>query len=374
MKILISYRAIDNVAGGVERMATCLMNAMVKRGHDVHFLTLDHKDAISFYPMDSAITWHKMDLGDYRQKASWRLRWERAKLGRNIIKDIAPDIIIGFQDGAFFSMRAYSMGLRIPVILAERICPGHFDFVKAGRLRPIIYQLYRLAKLITVQCESYIKEYPRYLQHKIKTIPNPVFPVSGKANPEGQDNNEKILLCMGRVGYQKNQHCLVQSFAKLHKKYPTWKLVLAGGISHEDNILQEIKALNLSDKIEMPGAVKNVEDYYTKSHLFCLPSRWEGFPNALAEAMAYGLPAVGFSNCGGVRDLIQHDKTGLLAQGNENIDTLTHALDQLMDDDAKRREMGDAGRKWVEQFQPEKIYDMWEDMFLEQSGHKKAAA
>lgn len=364
MRIVISYRAIDNIAGGVERMATSLMNAMIKRGHEVHFITLDKKEATSFYPMDKKILWHKMDMGNYREKASWQLRFKRAKTARALLKKINPDIITSFQGGSFLSMRAYSATMGIPVILAERISPSHFDFTKAGRLRSVFYQLYRTANLITVQCESYISQYPAYLQHKIRTIPNPVFPARGAANPAGTKNDAKTLLCVGRIGYQKNQLCLIESFACLHKKHPEWKLFLAGDADNKE-AANLIKKLNIEEKVEMPGAVKNINDLYEQAHLFCLPSRWEGFPNALAEAMSYGLPAVGFRQCGGVQDLIQHEKSGLLANGNENLQTLTTALDNLMSNDQKRAQMGKEGAKWIKQFEPNKIYDLWEETFVQ---------
>jgi len=345
-------------------MSTALMNAMSKRGHEVHFITLDRKEAVSFYPMDERIFWHKMDMGDYRQKATWGLRFKRAKVTRTLLKKIKPDIIVGFQDGPFLSMRTYSASLGIPAILAERIAPTHFDFTKSGRYRNITYQLYRSAHLITVQCESYIQEYPHYLQPKIKTIPNPVFPRKGTAEPAGKEEKTKNLLCVGRIGYQKNQLCLIKSFARLHKKHPNWRLVLAGATDN-DEAKELILSLGIQDRVNMLGAVKDVDSLYKSAHLFCLPSRWEGFPNALAEAMTLGLPAVGFKECGGVRDLIQHEKSGLLADGNENTDTLTKALNTLMSDDKKRAQMGQEGATWIKQFEPNKIYDLWEETFLQ---------
>jgi len=96
--------------------------------------------------------------------------------------------------------------------------------------------------------------------------------------------------------------------------------------------------------------------------LFCLPSLWEGFPNALAEALAYGLPAVGFSDCAGVRDLIVSGKNGLLAEGNGDSETLAKALEMLMVSTETRRVMSEAAIESVKTYSPEKIFSQWEQL------------
>lgn len=357
MRIVIAYRAIDGIAGGVERMSVALMNALSARGHEVHFYTIDRADAVSYYEMDKRITWHKLDMGDYREKATWGLRWRRAIKARRLFQALQPDVILGFQDGAFLSCRAYTAFMGIPVVLAERISPQHFDYTTAGKYRWVFQQLYRFAAAITVQCASYISMYPAFLQRKITAIPNPVFPAENKASPAGLLGERRTLLCVGRIGYQKNQTVLVRAFLELSAEFPDWVLKLAG--DGEDS--QEIARMaNGHAQVEMLGNVKDVGSLYVSSHLYCLPSRWEGFPNSLAEALSHGLPAVGFADCGGVRDLIEDGKSGLLAQEALGQDALRDALATLMRDDARRAEMGAAAVRSMVQYEPEAIFDRWE--------------
>ena len=108
---------------------------------------------------------------------------------------------------------------------------------------------------------------------------------------------------------------------------------------------------------------KNPKKYYNSDDIFCLPSPWEGFPNALAEAMEQGLACVGFAGCSGVADLIEHKKTGLLATRNGDASTLKLALEPLMRDDNLRIKMGKQGMKAIAQYDPEKVFNMWEDLF-----------
>ena len=379
MRVMLAYRAVDGIAGGVERMSSAIMNELCARGHEIHFYTIDRKDAVSYYPIDERVTWHKLDMGDYKKKASWSLRIKRAIKARKIIRSIQPDVILAFQDGAFFSTRAYSLFMGIPVILAERISPQHFDFVASGKHKTILQHLYGIAHQITIQCESYRNMYPAFLRRKITTIPNPVFPADPKniaAPHKSTKNGTKSLLCVGRLGYQKNQSVLLKAFIALADDFPDWVLTFAGD-GEDYSHLQEIAAPLLQKsppQIEFLGNVKDVPTLLSKSHLFCIPSRWEGFPNALSEALSHGLPAVGFSKCGGVCDLIQDGYNGLLAHGrgvdDGDQENLTNALRLLMRDDQKRQEMGKNAVQSVTQYAPEKIFDQWENL-LQKISRKK---
>lgn len=359
MKILIAYRAIDNIAGGVERISIALMNDLVRRGHEIHFFTLDPENAKSFYPMDPKITWHKLSIGDPAQKASLGIKLKRFSAGRKLIKSIRPDVIAAFQDGAFLQMRAYSLGLDIPVVLAERIAPSHFRRREDGRNKALTFFLYRFADKITVQSENYISHYPKSLQKKITVIPNPVEPRQDLANPAGTPGEPKALLCVGRICHQKNQAALVEAFARLHENFSDWKLVLAGG-EEDKKVRALVKKLQIEDKVIFLGAVKDVGAVYQKSHLFCLPSRWEGFPNALAEALSYGLPSIGYANCDGVNTLIRHLENGLLAAGNGNVQSLQTMLSAAMEDDGARAAMGIKAAQSVRAFAPRVIFNRWE--------------
>jgi glycosyltransferase involved in cell wall biosynthesis len=365
MKLLLVCRAFDNVAGGVERIATVLMNEMCRRGHEVSLLTWDRSEAEAFYKFDERITWHALDMGDYLQKAGWGLRFKRARRVRRLVKTLKPDVILAFQHGTFLSTRLFTFGMGIPTIASERNAPSRFDHLKAGRYRNLIFQSFRLATRITIQCESYRSEYPAYLQSRIVTIPNPVFPAQSHASPQGEPGQQKTLLSIGRLSYQKNYFVLLQAFAALYKDFPQWRLVIAGEGEDRPRLDAKIVEHELTDQVSLPGAIEDVGSLYRESHLLCLPSRWEGFPNVLAEALSHGLPVVGFEGCAGVRDLIQQGDNGLLAEGNGNVESLARCLRTLMEDDAMRARMGEAGIRSVEPYNPQHIFDMWESFFKE---------
>jgi len=82
-------------------MSIEIMNAMIARGHDVHLLSWDTKDAVAFYQIHRQINWHKLDIGDASIKATAKIKIQRALKAREIVKKIKPDVIIAFQDGAY---------------------------------------------------------------------------------------------------------------------------------------------------------------------------------------------------------------------------------------------------------------------------------
>jgi glycosyltransferase involved in cell wall biosynthesis len=367
MKILFVSRLFHNVSGGVERMAIALMNELCARGHAVELLSWDRSGAETWYPLDKQIVWHRLDMGDAMEKAGWLLRARRQLAIRRVLRRSQPDVMIAFQHGPFLTVTVAALGLGIPVIAAERNAPQRFDHLRAGRRRGIIFQTFRLADRITVQLDDYIGAYPHYLQSRIVSIPNPVSLAKEFANPAGHRGEPRRLLSVGRLSYQKNQAVLIEAFARLADSMPHWRLVLVGSGEDEQKLKQLTADLGLSARVEFIGAIKEVERFYLSSHLFCLPSRWEGFPNALAEAMAQGLPVVGYADCAGVRQIVIDGQTGRLAQGNGSADALAAALHHLMNDNETRQHMGAAAATSMRRFAPQAIFDRWETLFHEVS-------
>ncbi|TVR84879.1 MAG: glycosyltransferase family 4 protein [Rhodospirillales bacterium] len=362
MRLMFSARALHRMAGGVERMITLIMNEMVVRGHEVDLLTWDLAGAETFFAMSPEIRWHVLNLGDPARKAGKDLMLRRATRVRDLVRRRRPDVIVCFQGGQFMAVRSYIFGLGIPVIAAERNAPTLFDHTQAGaRGRTIMFNAFRLARFVTVQCESYRTLYPNFLHDRIITIPNPVFPAHRTAVPDrSADNGRFQLLSIGRLGYQKNYDCLISAFARIAERCPEWNVVIIGEGEDRPKLEDMVRAAGLEGRIVLPGTVTDPEDVYAAAHLFCLSSRWEGFPNALAEAQAHGLPAVGFAGCAGVNELIVDGATGLLAPGNGDIESLAAALARLMASPEERCRMGAAARASVRAYTPDRIMDLWE--------------
>lgn len=362
MRLMFSARAIDRMAGGVERMIIAVMNEMVVRGHDVDLVTWDRDGAEPFFAMAPEIRWHVLNLGDPALKAGKDIMLRRATKVRDLVRRCRPQVIVCFQGGQFMAVKSYTLGLGIPVIAAERNAPTLFDHTQAGaRGRKVMFNAFRLARFITVQCESYRTLYPKFLHDRIITIPNPVFPANRSAVPDHSNDSGRFqILSIGRLGYQKNYDCLISAFTRIAERSPAWDIVIIGEGEDRPKLEAMVRAAKLEGRIVLPGTVPDPGDVYAGAHLFCLSSRWEGFPNALAEAQAHGLPAVGFAGCAGVNELIADGATGSLATGNGDAESLAAALARLMASPEDRRRMGALAQSSVRAYAPDMIMDLWE--------------
>ncbi len=357
----------DGVAGGVERMAVTTMNAMVQRGHEVSLFTWDHASARAFYPMRDEIRWHRLDMGDPARVVSPRQRLARMRRFRAVTLKPRPDAVIAFQHGPFLFAALSAAGTKVPVVLSERNAPDLLDHTRAGRHRAAIFQTMRLARAITVQFPGYVGRYPAYLRNRITVIPNPVQRVKAFASPEA-DRPQRIILSVGRLSYQKNLGVLLRAFSSVADRHPEWLLRIVGSGEERDSLAHLARELGVQDRVRFAAATKDIAAEYLGADFFCLPSRFEGFPNALAEAMAHGLPGVGFQGCAGVNELIAPGRNGLLAEGNGDPVTLAETLETIMADAAMRQRLGRAARHIVDEYEPARVYDAWEALFRRVAG------
>ena len=106
----------------------------------------------------------------------------------------------------------------------------------------------------------------------------------------------------------------MEAFAKVADRFKDWQLRLVGDGENEAKLKALANTLNLRNRVDFVGASKDVEAEYRQAHVFCMPSLWEGFPNAVAEAMAHGLPVIGFRICAGVNELIVPGENGIVVE------------------------------------------------------------
>jgi glycosyltransferase involved in cell wall biosynthesis len=115
-------------------------------------------------------------------------------------------------------------------------------------------------------------------------------------------------------------------------------------------------------RVFMPGIAGNIGEWYARADLFVMTSRFEGFPNALAEALAYGLPAVSFDCDTGPRDIIRDGVDGLLVPPGD-ASGLEQALDRVMGNRELRMHMAGMAIDARKRFSIDRIAGMWEALF-----------
>ncbi|MDP7305986.1 MAG: glycosyltransferase, partial [Pirellulaceae bacterium] len=125
---------------------------------------------------------------------------------------------------------------------------------------------------------------------------------------------------------------------------------------------QQIAGLDLEARVHLPGWTDDRMAEFSRADLFVMSSHYEGFPNALLDAMASGLPAVSFDCPSGPAEIIRHNVDGLLVE-SENVTALADALNQLMADDSRRSDYGVRATDVVHRFSAERFYARWEAVF-----------
>ena len=156
-----------------------------------------------------------------------------------------------------------------------------------------------------------------------------------------------LILSVGRLVYQKGFDLGMRALARL--KHLDWQWNVAGDGPEMDALKSLAREQGISDRVVFLGWQSRQEliQCYRQSNLFLFPSRHEGMPNAVLEAMASGLPVIA-SRIAGNEELVLHQTTGLLVE-SESIDVLTAALKELIENPARGQQLGAASRQRVEQ-------------------------
>ena len=154
------------------------------------------------------------------------------------------------------------------------------------------------------------------------------------------------MLTVGRLVYQKGFDLAARALAQL--KDLEWEWVIAGDGNYRPEMEALCLELGISDRVIFTGwqTSQQLKDRYHDANLFVFPSRHEGMPNAILEAMASGLPVVA-SRIAGNEELVVPGETGLLVPAG-SISELSSSLRQLIEDEKSRKKMGAAGRNRVE--------------------------
>jgi glycosyltransferase involved in cell wall biosynthesis len=201
--------------------------------------------------------------------------------------------------------------------------------------------VYPLLTKATAVSDAMRHSFPPQMRDKMSVLRNPVESPQQCADTMG--GAVKTVLTVGRLEPQKDQATLIDAFVRIAGQFPEWHLKIVGEGTLRQSLQEQIDAAGLQDRIHLAGAVKQVGKEYAAAQLFVLPSRYESFGLVTAEAMAHGLPVIGFADCPGTNELIQHGANGLLVAGEARVDRLADAMAELMSSPRDRARLGKAG-------------------------------
>jgi glycosyltransferase involved in cell wall biosynthesis len=155
--------------------------------------------------------------------------------------------------------------------------------------------------------------------------------------------DDVLLLSVGRLVYQKAHEVLVAAMPLVLKEFPTAKVGICGDGVLRADLESQIRSSGLSNSVKLLGKFDSVAKFLASADVFVLPSRWEGLPIALLEAMSAGLPVIA-TKVEGVDEVIVEGEQGLFVPV-ENPDALAWAILQLLRDPQMRGRMGAAAKQ-----------------------------
>lgn len=355
MKILLVISSLSS--GGAERVMSIMANYWAEQGWDVTLVTLSAVDA-DFYPLHTRVKRIGLDLLK-PAKNVWHTAANtisRIRLLRSTMRRLSPQVVISFMDVMNIITLAAGLATQIPVIVSERVDPA---YAQLGYVRNFLRQkLYPHAAAVVVQTAQVADWAGEFVaQTKIKIINNPVLDIEASTDDGGEFELEgKTLIAIGRLSKQKGFDQLIKAFAQLGDV--DWQLLILGEGGQRVPLEHLIAELRMQQRISLVGRVNNVRQYLKKANIFVLSSRFEGFPNALLEAMASGMPVISFDCPSGPSVIIADGNNGLLVP-NGNVDALAAAMARLMANEKECARLADNARLVRQRYSIDKIMAEW---------------
>jgi glycosyltransferase involved in cell wall biosynthesis len=354
-------------SGGAERVASNLINSWSELGYEVTLLitfsgrgSCDYKISEKvniLYLADEVCTSGRGILINIR----------RFLFIRNLIRKYNNGVVISFLTNVNVAALLAGSFLKARIIVSERIYPPmlHLGWLLEA-LRRLTYPLADRVVMLTSEGLTWLeKEIPLA---KGVIIPNPIsFPLVPSIPilrpSDWLSHDRRMLLSVGRLSEQKGFECLISSFSKLSNRYQNWDLVILGEGPLLKNLKILVERLRLPGRVHFPGRAGNVNAWYERADLYVMSSLFEGFPNALGEAMAHGCAAVSFDCDTGPRDMICHEVNGLLVNVIGDAQELGISLERLMGDDLLRAQMSEKSIDVRERYSMQSILSAWEKLF-----------
>ena len=190
------------------------------------------------------------------------------------------------------------------------------------------------------------------------SIPNPLPFMPKDISPL----TEKRVIAVGRYYQEKGFDLLLESWAKIYKTHPEWRLEIYGD-GDKDNYEEIRDTLGIpANCCILNGRTNNIEQEYLNSSIYVCSSRFEGFGMVIIEAMACGLAVVSFDCPWGPSSILAHNEDGILVE-NGNTEHLADAIASLMDNPYKLKTLAEKAIVNVQRFQMDKIANQWKELF-----------
>jgi glycosyltransferase involved in cell wall biosynthesis len=367
---------VDNLKqGGAQKSALMLAESFHNNGYETELLVLDSAKS-DFFKIYAPIKVERIELLFHNARVSKFNNSLRTlflipyfatrdlAVVRRYLKNSNADLFLAIEShvGVLIGL---VVPFKKPLIISDRVHPCFHPVV-----RPLKYfqrkvyaknnvYLHAQGLLISTWLEK------QYLK-KVRIIPNFIHsPLKISSS-----TRTKTVVSIGRYGWQKGTDVLIEAWSQIPKNIRSnWSLVFYGA-GNKEKYNSLIAQFKIFDSVKLYSARTNLEPLYEKAGIFVSASRYEGFPNALGEAMARGVPSLSTDNPSAVRDLTRNGELAMLV-GLDSSD-IAQGLTELMQDEKLRLFYSQSGTEVTTLFGEEIVLGAWSDFFRDiLETHKK---
>ena len=324
--------------GGAETMCENLTYALTRQGHSVTVVSLYNE---------------KTPISRRMEESGIRILYLDKKLGldvsmisklRKIMKQEKPDVVHTHLDVIKYAAAAAKLsGVRRCVHTVHNVAHEEAE----GRLQKIINTVYfklgwSVPVALSPEVQRTIVSFYGMEPEKVPVIYNGVD-LSRCLPKTGYGLSDPVqLLHIGRFNHQKNHRGLLEAFALILAQVPNCRLHLLGDGELQQDVEAYADQLGLRENISFHGSQSDVYPYLQKADVFLLPSKFEGMPMTIIEAMGTGLPVVATA-VGGVPDMLRSGESGMLVSQEPR--EVADAVLKLLQQEELRRTLGENARK-----------------------------
>ena len=355
MRIALCLEYPIALRGGVSVLVETLLRELAARGHEIILVSPDTNESLRGLPIGKSIHRH--------------IHFAPQKKSVTEAKNLAQQIAAAKVDLAHFhSGGNYGWGNRFPfycpIYFLDRLGVPCFSTVHlvvgildgyCGPRKPFWFKMLMLplAWCGKMQQLRHTHREIAVSRHDFQKLRRWYWPLKNRfvqiyhsRLPNELENfqdskREPMILNVGHIAWRKGQLVLAEAFARIAERHPGWTLQLAGDHNDRDSVEKIhafIKNKQLDGRIQLLGDRADAPDLMRRAAIYVQPSFWEALGLALQEAMFAGCACIG-SRAGGIPELIQENKTGLLF-GSGNVEELSRALEQLIENETRRERFG----------------------------------
>jgi GalNAc-alpha-(1->4)-GalNAc-alpha-(1->3)-diNAcBac-PP-undecaprenol alpha-1,4-N-acetyl-D-galactosaminyltransferase len=335
--------------GGAERQLSDMANFWADRGADVTLATWSGPEIPDHYALHERVSrvWLcGQDTRALRAGVRGMLRL------RQLARTLKPDALLSFIDVSNIYSIVATRGLGVRTVVAERTHPA-LNRTIGWHWRLLRRLWYAQADVVVAQTEDAARWLRRHCAARVTVIPNSLRDLKLAGGPR-----ETLILGIGRLSAEKGFDVLLRAFAKMAHRFADWRITIIGDGPARDTLVRLRDDLKLSAQVEFCGAVERVEPWLSRAAILVHPSRREGFPNVVLEALGAGMAVVSSDCRAGPAELIKDGINGRLVRVDD-VEGFAAAMIELMLDAAKRARFGQEGRRVRQRFSPELIMQKW---------------